>query len=99
MLVFVGEGYRGWRATMRSEVLDAVEGGGAALYALAGFASVAVGRPYLTNVLPLGTLRDVFSGGLMLVVNAGVALAVVGSFGLLMLEFMEETRQIGDDRS
>jgi multicomponent Na+:H+ antiporter subunit B len=44
--------------------------------------------------LPLGTLKDVFSGGLMLVENAGVALAVTGSFLLVFLEFLEETRTI-----
>jgi multicomponent Na+:H+ antiporter subunit B len=92
VLIFLGEGYRGWRGLMRSHVLDACEGGGAALYALSGFASMAMGTPFLHNILPLGTPRDLFSGGLMLVVNCGVALAVTGSFAVLFLEFLEETR-------
>ena len=56
------------------------------------------GAPFLTNILPLGTAKDVFSGGLMLVENAGVTLAVAGSFTVLFLEFLEETRakQPGD---
>ncbi|WP_428485698.1 MnhB domain-containing protein [Rhodopila sp.] len=92
MLFFLGEGYRGWRRLMRSEFLDACEGGGATLYALCGFASMAAGAPFLGNILPLGSARDVFSGGLMLVENAGVAFAVAGGFAVLFLEFLEETR-------
>jgi multicomponent Na+:H+ antiporter subunit B len=92
LLVFLGEGYTSWRRVMPSEVLDACEGVGAALYALCGFASMLAGAPFLTNILPLGTAKDVFSGGLMLIENAGVTLAVAGSFGILFLEFLEETR-------
>ena len=96
MLVFLGEGYRGWRMLMRSEILDACEGGGATLYALCGFVSMAAGVPFLQNILPLGTPGDVFSGSLMLLENAGVTLAVAGGFAVLFLEFLEETRLEAD---
>ena len=92
VLIFLGEGYRGWRKLMRSELLDALEGGGAVLYAICGFASMAMGQPFLQNILPLGTSGDVFSGGLMLLENAGVTCAVAGGFAVLFLEFLEETR-------
>ena len=92
LLIFLGEGYPSWRRAIHSEVLDACEGSGAALYAFCGFASMLTGAPFLTNILPLGTAKDVFSGGLMLVENAGVTLAVAGSFTVLFLEFLEETR-------
>jgi multicomponent Na+:H+ antiporter subunit B len=42
----------------------------------------------------LGTLGDVFSGGLMQVENAGVGLAVFGGFTMLFIEFLEETRAV-----
>ncbi len=96
LLVFLSEGYRGWRQTMHAEILDACEGGGATLYALCGFASMAMGLPFLQNVLPLGTTRDLFSGGLMLVENAGVGFAVAGGFMVLFGEFLEETRVEAD---
>lgn len=92
LLVLLGEGYGGWRGIARAKVLDACEGLGATLYALCGFASMAAGRSFLHNVLPLGTLKNLFSGGLMLVENAGVAFAVAGGFAVLFLEFLEETR-------
>ncbi|MHB1303932.1 MAG: MnhB domain-containing protein [Acidiphilium sp.] len=92
LLIFLGETYRGWRFLMRSEMLDAVEGAGATLFALAGFAAMVAGKPFLHNILPLGQPRDLFSGGLMLVENFGTALAVAGGFSVLFLEFLEETR-------
>lgn len=92
LLVFLGDGYRPWRRVIQFHPMSAVEGAGATLYALCGFASMLAGAPYLQNILPLGTLRDVFSGGLMLVENAGTALAVGGGFAVVFIEFMEETR-------
>ena len=79
------------------DTVDAIEGSGATLYALCGFASMAVSAPFLHNILPLGTLKDVFSGGLMLIENAGVAMAVAGGFAVIFLEFLEETRVVRDE--
>jgi multicomponent Na+:H+ antiporter subunit B len=100
LLVFLADGYAGWRKIVKSPVLDAFEGGGASLYALCGFASMVVGAPFLTNFLPLGTFKGVWSGGLMLIENAGVAFAVGGGFAQVFLEFMEETRTVkAEDKS
>lgn len=94
LMQFLSDGYGGWRRVTNSKLFDAFEGGGAALYALCGFGSMVLGLPFLANFLPFGRLKDVFSGGLMLVENAGVAFAVTGSFVLLFIEFLEETRTI-----
>lgn len=99
LLIFLGEDYRAWRRLIKSEIMDASEGLGATLYALCGFASMALGAPFLRNILPLGKPRDLFSGGLMLVENAGVALAVAGGFAMLFIEFLEETRAERGERS
>ena len=92
LLIYFGNGYTGWRRMVRSEAMDACEGGGAALYALCGFASMLLGLPFLQNFLPLGQSGDLFSGGLMLIENAGVTLAVGGGFAITFIEFLEETR-------
>lgn len=92
LFTFFGEGYSGWRALIHSEVLDAVEAAGALLYVACGFAGMYFGLPFLTNVLPFGTAGSVWAGGLMLVINAGVTCAVLGGFGVLFTEFLEETR-------
>ena len=46
-------------------------------------------------------MKSAWSGGTMFVDNLGVAFAVFGSFGLVFLEFMEETRAYapGDDET
>ena len=93
LLIYLGEGYSGWRDSVRSRWLDVMEGGGALLFVLCGLAQMLVGAAFMENVLPLGTFRDLFSGGLMLVENLGVAAAVAGGFTQLFLEFMEETRE------
>jgi len=92
LLVYLGQGYPTWRKVVQSSWLDAFEGGGAALYAVSGLSSMLLGHAFLTNVLPLGTFRDVYSGGLMLVENFGVLLAVAGGFTVLFNELLEETR-------
>ncbi len=94
LLLYLGESYETWRRIVRSPILDVCEGGGALLYALAGLLPVCLGKAYLENVLPLGTIKDMLSGGLMLVENAGVTFAVAGGFATVMLEFMEETRAV-----
>jgi multicomponent Na+:H+ antiporter subunit B len=97
LLAYVGEGYRGWRELVGSRVLDAIEGGGALLFVLAGLAPMATGHSFMQNILPLGTFKGVFSGGLMLVENFAVGCAVSGGFAMLFLEFLEETRALSSE--
>jgi multicomponent Na+:H+ antiporter subunit B len=99
LLIYLGDSYEIWRRLMRSGALAVCEGVGATVYAVCGFAAMAAGHPFLQNFLPLGTMKDVFSGGLMQIENAGVAFAVFGGFSMLFVEFLEETRAIepGDD--
>lgn len=93
VLVFLGATYRGWRALVRSQVMDICESSGALLFALTGFAPLFVGAAFATNILPFGQTRSALSGGTMFVDNLGVMFAVAGSFTLVFLEFMEETRR------
>jgi multicomponent Na+:H+ antiporter subunit B len=97
LLIFVGEGYREWRRAAPSHVADAVEGAGAGMFALAGLYPMWLGKHYLANTLPAGKLHDVFSGGLMQIVNAGVSAAVTGGILVLFIEFLEETRMLKKD--
>lgn len=97
VLLYLGEGYPAWRRMLHSDVLASVEGGGALVFVLGATIPLALGYAALQNVLPLGTWKDPYSGGLMVILNAAVGLAVIGSFGVLLLEFMEETRAPGTD--
>lgn len=96
-LLYLGEGYATWRRVMLSHVFDPIEAIGALIFILAGFGPMAVGAHFLENVLPLGQTRALLSGGLILIENAGVALAVSAGFVLLLVEFLEETRVSQDE--
>ncbi|HJE24383.1 MAG TPA: sodium:proton antiporter [Methylorubrum populi] len=97
LLLYLGERYEGWRALIPPPVLAVLEGGGAVLFVLCAGMPLLAGHPALQNLLPLGEPKDLYSGGLMVVVNAAVALSVTGSFGLLLVEFLEETREPAGD--
>lgn len=92
LLLYLGEGYAHWRSIVRGRVLSVLEGAGALLFVLVGLIPLAFGKAAFQNILPLGTFRDLYAGGTMVVVNAAVACAVAGGFTLILLEFMEETR-------
>jgi multicomponent Na+:H+ antiporter subunit B len=97
MLLYLGEGYQGWRRVMRSAVHDGLEGGGAFAFVAAAALPLLLGYSALENALPLGQQKDLYSGGLMVIANLAVGVSVTGSFGQLLLEFMEETRSPEDD--
>ena len=97
VLLYLGEGYPLWRRIVRSRPLALLEGGGHLLFVGVAAFPLLLGHAALQNVLHFGTPKDLFSGGLMVIVNAAIALSVAGSFGLLLIEFMEETRSPKDD--
>lgn len=96
-LLYLGEGYRTWRRLLPGPIMDALEGGGAFIFVACAALPLAFGAAALENVLPYGQPKDLFSGGLMVIANLAVALAVTGSFTTLLLEFMGETRAPEDE--
>ena len=70
------------------EVAEAIGAGG---YVLIGAIALFFGRPFLQNVLPLGTVGDVASGGTVPLINLAVGLEVSAGFLLLLVTFLEET--------
>jgi multicomponent Na+:H+ antiporter subunit B len=97
MLIYLGEGYESWRRVVRSPVLDVLEGGGAFVFTGAAALPLIFGYTLLENILPFGQPKDLYSGGLMVIANFAVGVSVAGSFGMLLLEFMEETRSPESD--
>lgn len=93
LLIYLGDGYAAWRRIVRSAVLDVAEAMGAGIYAIAGLVPLAAGAVYLQNVLPLGQVGSILSGGLIPVVNLGVGIAVAAGFSSIALELLEETRE------
>ena len=92
MLLYLGEGYRAWQRLMRIAIMDILEGGGTFIFVAAAALPLAFGYAALENTLPYGQPKDLFSGGLILIANFAVGLSVAGSFGALLVDFMEQTR-------
>ncbi len=74
-------------------LLEALEAVGAGGYVLIGLAPLLVGREFLTNVLPLGTIGDIRSGGTIAALNLLVGVEVAAAFALLVTEFILEVEE------
>ena len=97
VLVYLGEGYAGWRRLIPGPVMAFLEGAGGFVFVAAAAAPLFLGKAALENILPAGEFRAMTAGGMMILGNVAVTVAVAGSFGALMLEFMEETREPAAD--
>ncbi len=63
---------------------------GAGTYAATGIGTLLAGGAFLQNLLPLGTLGSVGSGGTILLINSAVGLEVTAGFVLILHEFLRQ---------
>jgi multicomponent Na+:H+ antiporter subunit B len=73
------------------QLIEVGEGVGAGGFVAIGLATMLAGDTLLDNVLPLGRVGDLFSGGTIPLINLFVALAVTSGFVLILTEFLEQT--------
>jgi multicomponent Na+:H+ antiporter subunit B len=90
VVVYLAGSYSSWLRLSHEEALDPLHGGGAAAFAIVGFAALIAGSPFLHNVLGPGRPGTLFSGGSMAVVNWAVAVEVAAANLLLYSEFLEQ---------
>jgi multicomponent Na+:H+ antiporter subunit B len=96
LLVYLGGGYGAWSRLTPGAVVHVAESCGILVYLLGGIVSLALGGVNLQNDLPLGKLGSILSGGLIPILNLGVALAVAAGFLSVAREFFEETRRYSE---
>jgi multicomponent Na+:H+ antiporter subunit B len=78
---------------------DAVEAIGAGSFAALGVAALALGFPYLDNILPLGTSAGtVDSSGTIALISFFVGIEVTAAFVLIVGELLEQTLLVRGDR-
>jgi len=75
-------------------VAEAAEGAGAGSIILLGTVGVVVGSAFLANVLPLGQLGRLASGGLIPLISVAVGLAVAAGVALVIRAFVAEALAI-----
>lgn len=91
LVVFLASDARTFRAVAPTRRVEQGEAVGAAGFLAVGFLGLFAGRPFLTNVLPLGSPGQINSSGTILALNLTVGLEVAGGFVLVLTAFVSET--------
>jgi multicomponent Na+:H+ antiporter subunit B len=90
LILYLGEGFAVFRNVVSHPITEIVEGAGALGFLLIGMLAWIWGRPFLTNVLPLGKAHELTSGGTMALISASTGLEVAAGFILLLYAFLQE---------
>lgn len=91
LLVYLAGEFTKLRRVAPHAVIEVAEALGAAGYVAIGAIGWIAGGGFLRNTLPLGKPGDVFSGGMVLLLNLTVGLAVAAGFLVLLSVYLEET--------
>ena len=92
MLIYLGGQFLTFKRISPVAVADAVEAAAAGSFAAVGVAALALGLPYLANVLPLGgTPGAVSSSGTIALISFFVGIEVAAAFAVMVSEMLEQT--------
>ena len=94
LLLFLSGRYLLLRNVHPMHALDLAEGTGAGAFVAVGLAGLVIGSAFLANVIGLGQIGSVFSGGTIAVLNVVVGLEVAAGISLVLYEFLEQTLAI-----
>ncbi|MFJ5547975.1 MnhB domain-containing protein [Streptomyces sp. NPDC093225] len=93
-VAYLAADYRVLRRVRPRAVLDVADAVGAGAFAALGLLGVVHGAAYLENVLGLGTLGELASGGLVPLLNAAVGLEVGSAVVVLLASFIDQAVEI-----
>ncbi|MFD8073539.1 MnhB domain-containing protein [Streptomyces sp. NPDC059718] len=95
-LAYVAADYRVLGRVRPLAVLDVTDALAAAAFTALGLVGLAVAGAYLANTLPLGTFRDLASGGLVPLINAAVGVEVGSGVVVLLAAFLDQAVEVTD---
>ena len=90
MLIYLSQNTRAFQRITSHPFMELTEALGAASYALIGIVPLAIGVPFLTNILPLGKTGEVFSAGNIALISACVGIEVTAAFTLIIYAYLQE---------
>jgi len=96
LLIYLAGEFQSLRRVAPRWLVEVAEAIGAGGYVVIGALSMFGLSTFLTNWLPLGRPGDVYSGGMVALIDLTVGLEVAGGFILLLLIFLEEVLLRGD---
>jgi multicomponent Na+:H+ antiporter subunit B len=92
VLIYLSGEFVVFKRISPADVTDVVEAVGAGGFAAVGVSAVAMGLPYLSNFLPLGSVPGaVSSSGTIALISFFVGLEVAAAFILIIGELLEQT--------
>jgi multicomponent Na+:H+ antiporter subunit B len=91
LIIYLGHDFRTFKRIMTYPLIEIAEAVGAAGFVLVGTLAWWQGKPFLTNVLPLGKAGELSSGGTIPLISGAVGIEVAAGFVLLLYAFLQET--------
>lgn len=95
-LVYLTTDYNTYEKLSPVPLMELGHGAGAGIYVAIGLLGLIVGRPFLANVLPLGSAHHFLSGGTIPAINDTVGLEVTIGFATIFREFLLQTRRFDE---
>jgi multicomponent Na+:H+ antiporter subunit B len=90
MLIYLSQNTRAFQRITSHPLMELMEAFGAGAYALVGVIPLAIGVPFLTNILPLGKTGEVFSAGNIALISVCVGIEVTAAFTLVIYSYLQE---------
>jgi multicomponent Na+:H+ antiporter subunit B len=90
-MVYLAGDYPTQKRVSPQPLVETSEAVGAGGYAVIGAGCMLLGGAFLQNVLPLGQVGSIWSGGTVVPIDLAVGLEVSGGFAVLLMAYLEET--------
>lgn len=92
-LIYLGWDYTAWSRLVSERWMDVVEAFGMLVFLALFLVPLALGQVFAANWMPLAKSGKLGSGGVMFVLNIGIALAVAAGFVLIVAEMLRELHE------
>jgi multicomponent Na+:H+ antiporter subunit B len=90
LLVYLTASLDAFSSTVPSPMLEPAEAIGAGTYLAMGIVGMIISGAYLANVLPFGTSSSIASGGMLVVLNTGIAIEVSAGILLALDDYLRQ---------
>lgn len=91
LLLYLAGDYQNFRQGVHRRLVHCGEALGALSYGLIGLSCMAVGGAFLQNILPLGRIGSILSGGTIPIIDISVGVEVGAGLSLILIAYLEET--------
>ncbi len=98
LIIYLGHEFETFKRIMTHPMVEIAEAAGAAAFVIIGMLAWFWGKPFLTNILPLGKATELTSGGTIPFISAAVGIEVTAGFVLLLYAFLQEMLTMEEEK-